>query len=266
MIPKISVIMGVYNGSNYLKESIESIKNQTFKNWELIICDDASTDNSREIIKTYCKNDPRIKLIYNYKNLGLAASLNRCLKYAQGEYIARQDADDISLPTRLEKQLNFLETNKSYDLVGTNAYLINSNSEIWGKILMKQEPSNKDLIKTTPYIHASIMATKNLFKKLGGYNENAVRVEDYDLWFRMHSIGSKGFNLQEPLIKVRWDIKDYSRRKYTYRIKEFKVRVEGYKLLRLPFYYYIYALKPLIVGIIPHNILFKIHYNRFKID
>jgi len=115
--PKISVIMSVYNGEKYLREAIESILNQTFRDFEFIIINDGSTDKTSEILSSY--NDPRIVIINNKRNIGLTKSLNKGLKMVKGEYIARQDADDVSLPERLERMVNFLDMNRDVGLLGS---------------------------------------------------------------------------------------------------------------------------------------------------
>ncbi|HKQ33129.1 MAG TPA: glycosyltransferase family A protein, partial [Thermodesulfobacteriota bacterium] len=117
MTPKVTVLMTVYNGEKFLNEAIDGILNQTFRDFEFLIINDGSTDGSREIIKSY--KDPRINLVDNESNIGLTASLNRGLSLAGGEYIARQDADDISLPERLEKQISILERNPDIALLGS---------------------------------------------------------------------------------------------------------------------------------------------------
>ena len=105
----VSVIMGVYNGGSTLREALDSILNQTYSNWELIACNDCSTDNSAQILQEYAKRDSRIICIQNEKNAGLAASLNHCLQYVSGEYVARMDCDDLSVPERFEKQVMYLK-------------------------------------------------------------------------------------------------------------------------------------------------------------
>lgn len=125
MKPDISVIMSVHNEERFLGASIESILNETYKNFEFIIVDDKSTDNSLEIIKKYQKKDKRIRIIKNEENIGLTKSLNRALKLAKGEFIARQDASDISKKERLAEQINFLKENSDYSVVGTDLYFIN---------------------------------------------------------------------------------------------------------------------------------------------
>ena len=126
--PKVTVLMSVYNGEKYLQEAIDSILEQTFKDFEFLIINDGSTDKTGEILESY--HDLRIKIINNEKNIGLTKSLNKGLKLARGEYIARQDADDISMPERLEKEVEFLETHQDYAVVGAFAKIINKNSEI----------------------------------------------------------------------------------------------------------------------------------------
>ncbi len=144
--PKVSVIMSVYNGDKYLREAIESILNQTFTDFEFIIVNDGSTDNSLEIIESY--DDERIKTINNKKNIGLTKSLNKALKFAKGKYIARQDADDVSLPNRFEKQVEYLDSHPEVALVGTSVYLIDENGKIIGKRIAFAKPRIKDLFKS----------------------------------------------------------------------------------------------------------------------
>lgn len=264
---KVSIIMGVYNGSKYIRDSIESIINQTYKNWEFIICDDCSSDNTIEIIKEYMKNDSRIKLIKNDKNMGLAATLNKCLDECTGEYIARQDDDDISLPNRLEKQVKFLDKEHKYDLIGSKSNLIDKYNNIWGisnKIV--QNPNAINLLNGPCFIHPTIMIRKCVIDKLNGYDEKAIRVEDYDLWFRFFAEGYRAFNMDEALINYRLDTHSYKKRKYIYRINEFKVKINGYKINNIPYTKRIYAFKPLIIGLIPIKFISRFHLNKFKIN
>ena len=127
--PLVSVIMGIYNTAKSLPDSIESILNQTYKNWELIMCDDCSTDNTFEVANFYAEKYSNIKVIKNEKNMRLAYSLNQCLKEAKGEYIARMDADDISMPFRFEKQVEFLNDNPEFMCVGSTIIPFDENGE-----------------------------------------------------------------------------------------------------------------------------------------
>jgi len=200
---KITILMPVYNGEKYLKEAIDSILDQTFKNFEFLIINDGSTDKTETIIKSY--NDPRIRLLNNKKNIGITKSLNLGIMLSQGEYIARMDADDISLPNRLQKQYQFLENNKNIGVVGSNMYLINQS----GKKVGRSSKSQKHfLIKWKCFIgfpmsHPTIMAkTKVLRANL--YNENFISSQDVELWSRLiFDKNIKFANLNDYLFKHR---------------------------------------------------------------
>ena len=198
--PKVSVIMSVYNGEKYLREAIESILNQTFTDFEFIIVDDGSIDNSLEMIKSY--DDERIKIINNEENIGLTKSLNKALKVARGEYIARQDADDISLPNRFEEQIKYFEECPEVVLLGTDIYIINETGKTVGKRIVLTKPSIKDLLKNNQFNHGSVMFKKEVINQLGGYNELIRYSQDYELWLRIaksHEVR----NLTQSLYKLR---------------------------------------------------------------
>ncbi len=200
-MPKISVIMSVYNGEKYLEESIQSILNQSFRDFEFIIVDDGSSDRTLEILKDYTEKDSRVKIITNEKNIGLTKSLNKAIKIAQGKYIARQDADDISLPQRLEKQIEFLEKNPEIKILGTFGYRIDKHGKILKREIVPVSFSEvkKTLIKRNPFIHTSVIMTR----ELSSYNENFKVSQDYELWFRILRI-AKGENLPLFLVKKRY--------------------------------------------------------------
>lgn len=196
---KISVVMSVYNGEQHLRESIESILNQTFTNFGFIIVNDGSTDASLEIIKGY--DDAKIRIINNEENIGLTKSLNKAIKEARGEYIARQDADDISLPNRLELQHEFLEKHPEVALLGTGIYVIDEKGDKIEKRIMHPNPK-KSLLKGNRFIHGSVMFRKSVIDELGAYNETLKYSQDYELWLRL----SKKYNVRNltaPLYKLR---------------------------------------------------------------
>ena len=183
--PKVTVLMSVYNGEKYLQEAIDSILRQTFKDFEFLIINDGSTDKTGEILESY--NNPRIKIINNEKNIGLTKSLNKGLRLARGEYIARQDADDISMPERLEKEVEFLEMHQDYAVVGTFAKIINENSEI---LYFLERPVEDLKIreifkKDNCIIHGSSMIRRACLSDTGFYNELIIRSQDYELWLRL---------------------------------------------------------------------------------
>lgn len=189
--------MPVYNSERYLKESIESILNQTFKNFEFIIIDDGSTDKSIQIIKNY--KDSRIVIIRHKKNKGLVKSLNEGIKKAKGKYVARMDADDISTKDRLYKQINYLENNKKTDLVGSWAKVFGKKSFTW-KTEAKSSQIKARLLFESSIIHPSIMAKKSFFIK-NRYSESPFS-EDYLLWVKSFSKASFS-NIEDCLIHYR---------------------------------------------------------------
>jgi len=185
--PKVSVIMPVYNQEKFLKESIDSILNQTFKDFELIIINDGSTDQTSKILKQYVRKDLRIKIFFQ-KNQGCTKSLNYGIRQARGKYIARQDADDISLSKRLEKQVEFLERNKNIGLLGCFAQVIDEQGNKKQKIL-GQYTIDKDLKRysfwSNRFCHSTIMIIKELLHKINGYDDYFVYSQDTDLYFRL---------------------------------------------------------------------------------
>lgn len=260
---KISIIMGVYNCETTISQSIDSIINQTFKEWELIMCDDASTDNTYDIALKYTKLHDNIFLYKNDINLGLNKTLNKCLKYSKGDYIARMDGDDISLPNRLEEEYKFLESHPEYAIVSTPMIFFDEEGD-FGFGRSSGEPSLIKVMKGTPFCHAPSMVRKEAYDKVNGYSESikTMRVEDYDLWVRMMAAGYKGYNLPTPLYKVKEDRNAYSRRKYKYRINEAYVKFRAFKLLHPPISSFIFIFKPLIIGIIPKFLYVIFHRNR----
>ncbi len=201
--PKVTVLMSAYNAEKYLNEAINSILNQTYKNFEFLIINDASKDKTLEIINSY--KDNRIVVIRNKKNIGLTKSLNKGLKNAKGEFIARQDADDVSFPHRLQKQVTYLDRNKSIGLLGSAWRLIDNN----GKTI--QDCSAYDGKNAVHFIcHGSVMIRKACILNIGCYREIFKYAQDYDLWLRISEICGIA-NLKEPLYKLRLHSESVSR-------------------------------------------------------
>lgn len=207
----ISVIMPVYNGEKYLKEAIESILSQIFRDFEFIIINDGSTDKTLEIIQSF--SDPRIKLI-SQENKGIIYSLNRGITESRGKYIARMDADDISLPKRFEKQYKFLENNQEYGIIGATFLIINEGNQIAGvnAVLLDDEDLKKEIIVETTFGHGTVMMKKSILNVIGYYNPKALHAEDFDLWTRFAE-KSKMANLPEALYLWRDNPQGISRTK-----------------------------------------------------
>lgn len=200
--PKVTVLMPVYNGEKYLGGAIESILDQTFSDFEFLIIDDGSTDNSLKIIKSF--EDERIRTVRNNKNLKLAKTLNKGIHLAKGEYIIRMDCDDISLPERLSRQVSFMEENPEVGASGSWVELIGDNAgKIWDFV-----PGNPDILRClllfSNYIfHPTVIIRKKLLKKYDlYYDETFSTSQDYDLWCRI-SQHSNISNLEEVLLYYR---------------------------------------------------------------
>lgn len=189
MAPKVSVLMSVYNGERFLHEAVDSILNQTFTDLEFIIVDDGSTDNTWQILQEYAADEPRLLLMRNESNLGLAGSLNRGLSLARGEYIARMDADDVSLPERLAAQVAFLDESPDVGVAGSSVQVIDgdgSPGNVW------RYPTTHGLILWSLCFHTSIMHPTAVFRRavvqrVGGYDESFAQAQDRDLWQRISS-------------------------------------------------------------------------------
>ena len=196
--PRVTVLMSVYNGGRYLREAIDSILNQTFKDFEFLIVNDGSTDGTAEILQRY--NDHRIKVIENRKNIGFTKSLNKGLRVAKGEFIARMDADDVSEPERLEKELKFLHKHPDYAVVGTFIKVLDEAGNVVGTIEkpVSNEQIKEFLKKDNCIAHGSAMARKSHILGIGAYDEAMEAAQDFELWLRL-SKGHKMANMPEYL-------------------------------------------------------------------
>ena len=252
MSGKISVLMGIYNCAATLVQAVASIQNQTYKNWELILCDDGSTDNTYEVAQALASSDGRITLLRNEKNLGLNITLNRCLAVANGEYIARMDGDDDCLPERFEKQVAFLENHPKFQIVSSSMILFDESGE-WGQAVSREYPEPEDIIARTAFCHAAVLMKKACMDAVGGYtvDPRMIRVEDVNLWIKLYAAGYRGYNIQEPLYRMRNDQAALNRRKYKYRVNSTYVRLQGCKLMKLGPKSYIKSFTPMIVGLVP---------------
>lgn len=208
----VSIILPTYNGAQWIKRSIESVISQSYKDWELIVVDDGSTDNTAVIVANMAQNDSRIRYIKNDVNSGIQKTLNHGLKEARGEYIARIDDDDYWVDTdKLQKQVEFLDTNTDHVLVGTGVIIVDEgDNELFRYLVpITNEAIQKRLLGKNCFVHSSVMFRKVSVMQFGGYSENVAEkhFEDYDLWLKLGTIG-KLANL--PTYSVRYTMRNSS--------------------------------------------------------
>lgn len=264
----ISIIMGIYNCAPTLVEALDSIANQTFTDWELIMCDDGSRDNTFDIASEYIENHPqyRMKLIRHDKNMGLNKTLNDCLKEAEGEYIGRMDADDISLPTRFEKEIVEFEKDPNLSVVSCPMIYFDENGD-WGEgKCVSEYPEKKSLVFGTVHAHAPCLMKADAIRAVNGYSEGKrlLRVEDWYLWIKIYESGRYGKNIQEPLYKMRDDQMATKRRKFRFRLNESYVSRLAVKKFGLPKWMYLYSLRPIIVGLLPVPLYNYLHRKKIN--
>jgi len=267
--PKVSVIMPVYNAGNFLVEAIESILNQTYRNFEFIIVDDASIDNSWEIVQKYQEKFPKLIKAYRLtRNTNLAGNgaVNKVLSKAKGEYLARMDADDISLPTRLEEEIKFLEKNPKVILVGTQANIIDKNGKIIGQKIypLNHNKIYKKYAVIHPIVHPSVMIKRSMLPNKNKLYELRFGVnDDYYTFFRLLNYGQFA-NLSEKLLNYRVHDKNASfqnlKEKYNNicQIRRAAVEELGYQISfssRL-----MVLFQDLTVGLIPEKLLKPIYF------
>jgi glycosyltransferase involved in cell wall biosynthesis len=200
----VSIVMAVHNNQQTVSETLQSVVSQSFDGWELVIVDDASTDSTPEILRAWAKREPRIQLLTNSTNLGLAASLNRGWQAARYPYVARIDGDDLMHPDRLRLQTQFLNANPEIDVLGTAVELIDQ----WGETIGMGEAKNEHedivggIFRETPFFHPSVMMRKQFLELNAGYDTSLRRAQDRDLWLRGRHL-AKYHNLDQPLTKYR---------------------------------------------------------------
>lgn len=251
----VSVLMSVYNGAATVSAAIDSVLAQTYRDFEFIICDDASSDESWEILCAYKEREPRIRLIRNEQNCGLGASLNRCLSMAEGVYIARQDADDISEPERLERTLNYLQQNDlPYAACGVQVF---DDNGIWNERIFPEHITKHIIARKNPFFHPTMVFKREVMELACGYRVTRYtrRTEDYDLVMRLAGKGVIGQNLQEYLYRVYEPVDAYGRHTAKTRWYEICTRVYGLRQMGAPVKDYIYLFKPVIMCLVPRPLI-----------
>jgi glycosyltransferase involved in cell wall biosynthesis len=202
--PKISVVMGVYNGGSYLDEAISGIINQTFKDFEFIIIDDGSTDETAQLLKIWAERDSRLVILTNATNIGLSKTLNRGIIEARGEWIAREDADDRAMPERFARQMAFLANHPTVGLLGTGCWIIDQSGERQPPA-RSQPQTHREIcwnsLWLNPFYHSSTLYKRELALQ-HPYDATLASAQDFELWGRLLKV-TQGANLQEPLIEYR---------------------------------------------------------------
>jgi len=209
---KVSIILPTYNGAKFISGAIKSVSAQSYKDWELLVIDDGSTDKTAEIVEELSKKDSRIKYFRNEKNLGIQKTLNKGLKLARGEYVARIDDDDRWVDVdKLKKQVEFLDKNPDYILVGMGVIVVNEDGDELFRFLNPQtdEDIRKKILSRNCFTHSSVMFRKEVAINLGGYSESedVKHIEDYDLWLKF---GRNGKMANLPMHAIHFIMRDKS--------------------------------------------------------
>ncbi|MBR3138436.1 glycosyltransferase [Candidatus Saccharibacteria bacterium] len=256
--PLVSVVMSEYNTDPFFfHESVRSILGQSYEDFELIIVDDCGNNDIDDLLKLY-SDDKRIIVIRNKKNCGLARSLNRGVKKARGKYIIRMDTDDIMMPDRIKKQVEFAEHHPEYAIIGGRYILFDGEKE-YGVMGVPGEKSKEDLLPGTPFAHPTLIIHKDALLKNNGY-PSYERCEDYAMELGLYISGYKGYVMNDVLIKYRQDKNGYLKKRYKYRVEGFQMRKKYFRKLGVPRLKWLaYSAKPLFVGLIPKRLLKQYH-------
>lgn len=259
-VPMVSVIMAAFNvgDQSVLDLAVGSIVQQDMENWELLICDDASTDGTYELLLEWEMRDSRIRVLRNAENQKSAKARNRCIREARGEYIAVMDSDDACSRNRLGVQVGFLVAHNQFSFVGVHGERFRETPGDMDKpYWFCRFPQKKDFLMTLPFVHASLMFRRKALLAVGGYDEasRVERSEDYDMLLRMYARGLCGANTADAVYHIRENEGTFRRRKYRYRFKEAAVKIKGFARLGLMPKGFVFALKPLVVGVVPVRLL-----------
>ena len=250
---RISVLMGIYNCAPYLQEALDSLYAQTYQDFKIILCDDGSTDETYAIAQRNAEEHTNIVLIRNERNMGLNFTLNHCLEHADTEYCARMDGDDISLPTRFEKEILFLDNHPEFAIVSCPMIYFDENGE-FGRGNGCGEPTKEVFNNSVPFCHAPCMVRTEAYKAVGGYSvdKRLLRHEDYNLWMKMFAVGYRGYNLSECLYAMRDDRNAVKRRTMRGRVNGIYAHWLAYRTLKLSFAGWLkFSIINLLKGFVP---------------
>lgn len=258
----VSIIVATYNCKEYISDCLESLLNQSYKDFEVIVCDDCSTDGTLNVLESYSSKG-FIKLLKNEHNCGSAYSRNRCIYESRFEYVAIQDADDASTSDRLEKQLAFLENNKDFAFVSSAAYTFEKDITDLGRVMSfsRKTPTKWSFLKGSPFIHPTTVFRKACLLAVNGYrvSKETRRAQDYDLFMRLYSAGYRGKEMDDVLYYYRLDLQTKKRMVLSSCRDEMRIRLKGYKSLHLMPIGYLFCLKPFFAFL-----LHKMGFYRYK--
>jgi glycosyltransferase EpsE len=262
-MPKISVLMTTYDDGIELFESIGSILNQSFSDFEFLICDDSSSSGlTRSILRYFSLEDDRIILLENDENIGFCRSLNKCISHARGELLARMDADDISLPDRFQKEVDYLSENPQISFCGSSFYLFDKNG-VWGKTTVPTKPTKNDIFSGGAFAHPSIMMRKKDLDLVGDYTEFQQKIraaEDYDLWLKFYNLGFFGGNLNNCLLLYFDDSSSYKKRTFAFQKNKRMLEKKWGKIIGLKrsFVFWV-CFKNRVISLLPRHLYAKFH-------
>lgn len=265
-VPLVSVILPCYNCEQTIREAIDSIIDQTYSNWKLIVCDDGSTDGTYAILQQYKEQlGDQMILLQNEKNSKIATTLNHCLAYAEGKYIARMDSDDRCRPLRFEKQVQYLEEHADVDCVGTGVEVFDEHG-IRGQRYIDQYPVKDTIFKKVPFAHPTIMMKAEAYQLLDGYRvcRETLRAEDVDLWFRFWEKGLKGYNIQEILLDYRERCCDYCKRNMKAARGISKIKFHYLIKNRYSIRNVYYCIRSLLIAALPPKVVFLYHNRKLN--
>jgi len=259
--------MGVFNGLPRVVHAINSIRNQTIRDFEFLIIDDGSTDGTDRVIRRHAEADSRVRIIRNEANQGLGSVLACGVREAQGEFIARMDADDVSVPDRLEKQVKYFDTHPETDVVGSYALDVGTDGSVLGE---RRVPTTHEKIServwSNPFVHATVMFRRDSILKVGSYSPALRRRQDYDLWFRCVNAGLELANIPEPLVHYLYSEETVRRNNVRATWDQVRIGLRGCRLVRAPLHAYVGTCMPLVESAMPRWLRSKLLPIKSMID
>ena len=252
--PLVSVIIACYNAELYIDQCLTALVEQTYQNIEIVVCDDASKDGSLGKLNKWAEKDSRIKVLHNDTNLFAAATRNKCFKEAQGNYFCIQDVDDVSMPNRIERLVDVIQSD-DVDFVSSAMQCFDGALDNKTDVLIckKEYPTKKDFLRGISFCHPATLFTRECIEKIEGYrvSPDTRRCQDYDMFMRLYAAGFRGKNIAEILYGYRLDNDNYKRRTFNARLGEVKIRKKGYRELGIMLPWgWICAYKPILAHIV----------------